>query len=110
MSTTLVPAPPATPAIAFLGTGRMGQPMAASLARAGLRVQAWNRTASPAAALIPDGATVGGSPAAAALKDAELAAQAAHEAGAELTITNALLPRWRRAAAGDDLAAIYLTP
>jgi len=58
--------PPITPAIAFLGIGRMGQPMAANLARAGLRVQAWNRTASRAAALIPDGATVGGSPAAAA--------------------------------------------
>jgi 3-hydroxyisobutyrate dehydrogenase len=66
MTSSLVPAPPTSPAIAFLGTGRMGQPMAANLARAGLRVQAWNRTASRAAALIPDGATVGTSPAAAA--------------------------------------------
>jgi len=70
MTSHLAPAPPVTPpitpAIAFLGIGRMGQPMAANLARAGLRVQAWNRTASRAAALIPDGATVGGSPAAAA--------------------------------------------
>ena len=48
-----------------------------------------------------------------ALKDADLAAQAAQENGAELTLTSALLPRWRRAAASghadDDLAAIYTT-
>lgn len=55
----------ATPAIAFLGIGRMGGPMAANLARAGMRVRAWNRTASRAAALVQDGATVGSSPAAA---------------------------------------------
>ena len=49
-----------------------------------------------------------------ALKDADLAAQAARESGAPLTLTEALLPRWRRAAASghadDDLAAIYTTP
>jgi 3-hydroxyisobutyrate dehydrogenase len=49
-----------------------------------------------------------------ALKDADLAAQAARESGTELTLTEALLPRWRRAAADghadDDLAAIYTTP
>ena len=48
-----------------------------------------------------------------ALKDADLAAQAAQASGTELTLTNALLPRWRRAAASghadDDLAAIYTT-
>ena len=48
-----------------------------------------------------------------ALKDAELAAVAAQASGAELTLTQALLPRWRRAAADghaeDDLAAIYTT-
>jgi 3-hydroxyisobutyrate dehydrogenase len=54
---------PATPAIAFLGTGRMGGPMAANLARAGFRVRAWNRTASRAAALAEDGAAVAGRPA-----------------------------------------------
>jgi 3-hydroxyisobutyrate dehydrogenase len=49
-----------------------------------------------------------------ALKDADLAAQAAQASGAELTLTSALLPRWRRAAAAghadDDVAAIYATP
>jgi 3-hydroxyisobutyrate dehydrogenase len=52
-----------TPAIAFLGTGRMGAPMAANLARSGLTVRAWDRTASHAAALTSDGATVAASPA-----------------------------------------------
>jgi 3-hydroxyisobutyrate dehydrogenase len=53
----------ATPTIAFLGAGRMGGPMAANLAHAGLAVQVWNRTASRAAALTRDGATVATSPA-----------------------------------------------
>jgi 3-hydroxyisobutyrate dehydrogenase len=53
----------APPVIAFLGTGRMGGPMAANLARAGFRVQAWDRTASHTAALVRDGATAAASPA-----------------------------------------------
>jgi 3-hydroxyisobutyrate dehydrogenase len=40
----------ATPVIAFLGAGRMGGPMAATLARAGFSVRAWDRTVSRAAA------------------------------------------------------------
>jgi 3-hydroxyisobutyrate dehydrogenase len=55
----------ATPVIAFLGAGRMGAPMAANLARAGFRVQVWDRTASHAAALIQEGVTAEASPAAA---------------------------------------------
>jgi 3-hydroxyisobutyrate dehydrogenase len=54
------------PVIAFLGTGRMGGPMAANLARAGFAVRAWDRTTSHAAALVEDGVTVTGSPAEAA--------------------------------------------
>ncbi len=53
----------ATRAIAFLGAGRMGGPMAANLARAGFDVRAWDRTTSRAAALTKDGAAVAGSPA-----------------------------------------------
>ena len=60
---TVTSARTATPVIAFLGTGRMGGPMAANLARAGFVVRAWDRTASRAAALIKDGATVAASPA-----------------------------------------------
>ena len=53
----------AAPVIAFLGTGRMGGPMAANLARGGFSVRVWNRTASRAEALEADGAVVAGSPA-----------------------------------------------
>jgi 3-hydroxyisobutyrate dehydrogenase len=53
----------ATPAIAFLGMGRMGGPMAANLARAGFDVRVWDRTASHAAALAADGAVAAASPA-----------------------------------------------
>jgi 3-hydroxyisobutyrate dehydrogenase len=53
----------ATPVIAFLGTGRMGGPMAANLVRAGFDVRAWDRTASRASALAEDGVTVAASPA-----------------------------------------------
>lgn len=52
----------ATPVIAFLGTGRMGAPMAANLARGGFSVRVWNRTASRAQALAADGAVVATSP------------------------------------------------
>ena len=38
---------PATPVVAFLGTGRMGGPMAANLARGGLGVRVWNRHEQP---------------------------------------------------------------
>jgi 3-hydroxyisobutyrate dehydrogenase len=55
--------PPTAPAIAFLGTGRMGAPMAANLARGGFGVRVWNRTISRAEALTTDGAVVASSPA-----------------------------------------------
>jgi 3-hydroxyisobutyrate dehydrogenase len=55
--------PMATPSIAFLGTGRMGGPMAANLARAGFDVRAWDRTATRAGALADAGASLAASPA-----------------------------------------------
>ena len=79
-----------TPAIAFLGTGRMGAPMAANLARGGFDVHAWNRTASRAEALAADGAIVAGSP-----------AQAAREAAIVITML-ADGPATEQAAAGPD--------
>ena len=45
-----------------------------------------------------------------AIKDAELAVDAAHDSDTDLVLTEALLPRWRRTAlvhAEDDLAAVY---
>lgn len=49
-------------AIAFLGTGLMGAPMARNLLRAGFPVTVWNRSADKAAVLTPDGARIAGSP------------------------------------------------
>jgi 3-hydroxyisobutyrate dehydrogenase len=51
------------PVIAFLGTGRMGTPMAVNLARGGFDVRVWNRTMSRAEPLAADGAYVASSPA-----------------------------------------------
>jgi 3-hydroxyisobutyrate dehydrogenase len=87
------PSRPATRVITFAGTGRMGGPMAANLARAGFAVRAWDRTASQAAALVPDGATVAASP-----------AEAVRGAGILITMLAAASGR-----ADDDLAAIYTT-
>jgi 3-hydroxyisobutyrate dehydrogenase len=53
----------ATLVVGFLGTGRMGGPMAANLARGGFDVRVWNRTASRAEALAADGAVLASSPA-----------------------------------------------
>ena len=65
-----------TPAtVAVLGAGgTMGLPIARNLARSGLTVRAWNRTAARAAALADDGAKLASSP-----------AEAAH--GADVVIT-----------------------
>jgi len=60
--------------IAWLGTGRMGTPMAARLAAAGHDVRVWNRTPQRAARAVAQGARQAGTPADAA-------------AGAELVVT-----------------------
>ena len=65
---------PARPAIAVLGTGRMGAPIARNLLSAGFVVSVWNRTAERAAPLAADGARQASSPAEAA-------------EGADLTLT-----------------------
>ncbi|MFF1701606.1 NAD(P)-dependent oxidoreductase [Streptomyces sp. NPDC058252] len=58
--------PTKTPVIAFLGTGRMGSPMAANLASAGFELRVWNRTTSRTATLAQHGAYVARTPAEAA--------------------------------------------
>jgi 3-hydroxyisobutyrate dehydrogenase-like beta-hydroxyacid dehydrogenase len=50
-------------AIALLGTGQMGAPMARRLLATGHRVRVWNRTAARAAPLVAAGAHVAASPA-----------------------------------------------
>jgi 3-hydroxyisobutyrate dehydrogenase len=54
------------PAIAFLGLGHMGAPMARRLVAAGHDVVVWNRTGSRTAALVESGARTADTPAAAA--------------------------------------------
>jgi 3-hydroxyisobutyrate dehydrogenase len=54
------------PAIAVLGTGRMGAPIARNLLAAGFEMSVWNRTAERAAPLAADGARQSSSPAEAA--------------------------------------------
>lgn len=49
--------------VAFIGTGGMGRPMAANLARAGFPVRAWNRTRSKSAPLADDGVVICDQPA-----------------------------------------------
>ncbi|MDQ0563360.1 2-hydroxy-3-oxopropionate reductase [Rhizobium mesoamericanum] len=51
--------------IAFLGTGLMGAPMARRLLRSGFSVAVWNRNRTKAQDLVPDGAIVADTPAAA---------------------------------------------
>lgn len=50
------------PHVAFLGTGLMGAPMAANLAKAGFPVTAWNRSAEKAEPLRAFGVTVAATP------------------------------------------------
>jgi 3-hydroxyisobutyrate dehydrogenase len=66
------PAGPGAPlTVAVLGTGLMGAGMARSVAAAGHRVRAWNRTASRAQPLARDGIAVETDPAA-AVRDADV--------------------------------------
>ncbi|MEA2273049.1 MAG: 3-hydroxyisobutyrate dehydrogenase [Solirubrobacteraceae bacterium] len=51
------------PAIAVLGTGRMGAPMARNLLKAGFEVSVWNRTPRRAQELVNAGARLAASPA-----------------------------------------------
>jgi len=55
--------------VGWIGTGRMGAPLAERLARAGLDVAAWNRTRSKAEALVPSGVKVVDEPAQLAGRD-----------------------------------------
>jgi 3-hydroxyisobutyrate dehydrogenase len=77
-------------AIAVLGTGVMGAPMARNLARAGNTVRAWNRSSEKAQPLSSDGVEVHEDPAGAAngadvvmtmLADADAVLDVAKQAG-----------------------------
>ena len=82
-------APPLT--VAFLGTGTMGAPMAANIAREGLTVRAWNRTTDRARPLEGDGATVT-EQAAHAVEGADVVVTMLSDAGPTLEVAEAVLP------------------
>jgi 3-hydroxyisobutyrate dehydrogenase len=84
-----VSAPPLT--VGWLGTGVMGAPMARNVARAGLTVRAWNRTAERARPLEQDGVTVV-ERAEDAVSRADVAVTMLSDAGATLEVAETILP------------------
>lgn len=78
--------PASTTSVALLGAGTMGAPIARNLARAGLRVTAWNRTPAKAEALAADGVGAAASPAAAASGAAVLVTMLADTAAIESAV------------------------
>lgn len=86
--------------VALLGTGIMGAGMGRSMLREGLRVRAWNRTASKAEPLAGDGATVCTSP--------EEAVKGAEVIVTMLTNTDAVLDVADQALASAEGGAVWL--
>jgi 3-hydroxyisobutyrate dehydrogenase len=80
-----------SPAVAVLGTGVMGGPMARNIARAGLTVRAWNRTTDRARPLEEDGATVVERPEE-AVEGCDVAMTMLADAQATLEVAEAMLP------------------
>jgi 3-hydroxyisobutyrate dehydrogenase len=77
--------------VAFLGTGTMGAPMAANIAREGLTVRAWNRTIDRARPLESDGVTVAEQPAH-AVEGADVVVTMLADADPTLEVAEAVLP------------------
>jgi 3-hydroxyisobutyrate dehydrogenase len=78
-------------AVALLGTGVMGAPMARNIARAGLAVRAWNRTVDRARSLEQDGATVFERPQD-AVEGADVAMTMLADADATFQVAETMLP------------------
>ena len=83
-----------SPTVAVLGTGVMGGPMGRTIARAGLTVRAWNRTADKARPLEDDGATVF-KRAEEAVDGVDVALTMLADAAATLEVAEAILPALR---------------
>ena len=81
--------PPLT--VAFLGTGTMGAPMAANIARSGLTVRVWNRTADRARPLEEHSATLAERPEH-AVEGADVVVTMLADAGPTLEVAEAVLP------------------
>ena len=80
----------AAPTVAVLGTGVMGGPMAANVARAGITVRAWNRTVDRARPLEEHGATVAERPRD-AVEGADVVVTMLSDADATLEVADAVL-------------------
>jgi 3-hydroxyisobutyrate dehydrogenase len=83
-----------TKAVTVLGTGIMGAGMARSLARAGLDVTAWNRSAAKAKPLADDGVTVAADPAS-AVADADVVVTILFDSDAVADVMARALPAMR---------------
>jgi 3-hydroxyisobutyrate dehydrogenase len=92
-------------AVAVLGTGTMGAPIARNLLRAGFEVRVWNRTADKAEALVADGAQGASSPAAAAAGVDVLITMLADGAAVERVMTG---PSGALSALGPDAVWIQM--
>jgi 3-hydroxyisobutyrate dehydrogenase len=92
-------------AVAFLGTGTMGLPMARNLARAGFDVRAWNRTPERARPLEDDGATVAADPREAAA-DSELLVTVLSDSVAVLDSAGGALPALAQGATWAQMSTI----
>ena len=97
--------PPLT--VAFLGTGTMGAPMAANIARSGLTVRVWNRTADRARPLEDHSATVTERPEH-AVEGADVVVTMLADAGPTLEVAEAVLPALGAGQGGRELPARVL--
>ena len=94
------------PAIAFIGTGLMGAPMAANLLRGGYRVTVWNRSAAKTSPLQALGARLAASPAdAAASADVAILMLSDGAASADVLFAQGVAEAMRPGGAVIDMAS-----
>lgn len=101
----MTPACPNLPALAFIGLGALGRPMAANLLKAGFALHVHNRTAAAAEPLLAAGAQWAATPAAAAAT-AEVLCLCLSDDAAVTTVLNAARPGLRAGALVIDFSTI----
>jgi 3-hydroxyisobutyrate dehydrogenase len=98
-----------SPSVAVLGTGIMGAPMARNVARAGIPVRAWNRTADRAGPLEQDGVRVAGT-VPEAVEGADVVVTMLADAGATLAVADEALDAMRPDAIWVQAGTIGIEP
>ena len=96
--------PSTLPAVAFLGIGLMGKPMATRLLQAGYPLTAWNRTTAKAQPLAEFGARIAGTPAD-AVRDADIVITMLEAGSVVAQVLAAALPAIRRGALVVDMSS-----